>query len=155
VPDAIANEMASDLDADLAEAASDDVAPEEVLGDGVFDAPSFARSWASARGVIPVHTILARRTDGQRITAGVLAVLAVLGVGLLTLVVIHPTARAVMVRRAVVLGPRVGNQAPPFARPDFVVGHPGSVGAPAGTLIVGLLVIAALAGSAWYLWRRA
>ena len=50
VPDAVANEMAADLEADLAEAEADGVSPEEVLGNGVFDAPSFAASWAAARG---------------------------------------------------------------------------------------------------------
>jgi hypothetical protein len=52
VDDAVANEMAADLEADLAEAEADGVAPEEVLGNAVFDAPSFAASWAAARGVV-------------------------------------------------------------------------------------------------------
>jgi hypothetical protein len=52
VPEAVANEMASDLEADLAEAAADGVSPEEVLGNGFFDPEAFAASWASARGVV-------------------------------------------------------------------------------------------------------
>ena len=51
VPEAAANEMATDLEADLAEAQADGVSPEEVLGNGYFDARSFAASWATARGV--------------------------------------------------------------------------------------------------------
>ncbi len=51
VPEALANEMAGDLEADLAEARADGVSPEEVLGNGYFDAKSFAASWATARGV--------------------------------------------------------------------------------------------------------
>ena len=51
VPEPLANEMAADLEADLSEAASEGVSPEEVLGNGFFDARSFAASWASARGV--------------------------------------------------------------------------------------------------------
>lgn len=52
VPEAVSNEMAADLAADLAEAEAEGASPEEVLGNGVFDARSFAASWATARGVI-------------------------------------------------------------------------------------------------------
>jgi hypothetical protein len=54
VPAAFANEMAADLEADLAEARADGVSPEEVLGNGYFDAACFAASWAIARGVVSV-----------------------------------------------------------------------------------------------------
>lgn len=53
VPDAVANEMAADLTADLEEAEAEGASPEEVLGNGVFDPRSFAASWATARGVVP------------------------------------------------------------------------------------------------------
>jgi hypothetical protein len=53
VPDPVANEMAADLAADLAEAEADGVSAEEVLGKGFFDPRSFATSWAAERGVIP------------------------------------------------------------------------------------------------------
>jgi hypothetical protein len=53
VPDPVANEMAADLAADLAEAEADGTSPEEVLGSGVFDARSFAAAWASERGIVP------------------------------------------------------------------------------------------------------
>ncbi len=52
VPEAVSNEMAADLEADLAEAEAEGASPEEVLGNGVFDARSFAASWATARGVV-------------------------------------------------------------------------------------------------------
>jgi hypothetical protein len=52
VPQVTANEMAADLEADLAEAEADGVSPEEVLGNGYFDARAFAAEWASARGVV-------------------------------------------------------------------------------------------------------
>jgi hypothetical protein len=52
VPEAMASEMAADLDADLSEAQADGVSPEEVLGNGLFDPTSFAASWAAARGII-------------------------------------------------------------------------------------------------------
>jgi hypothetical protein len=47
VPAADADEMASELEADLAEAQADGVSEEELLGQ---DAPTFAASWAAARG---------------------------------------------------------------------------------------------------------
>jgi hypothetical protein len=52
VPTAVSGEMAADLAADLADAAADGVSPEEVLGNGVFDARAFAASWAEARGLV-------------------------------------------------------------------------------------------------------
>ena len=53
VPDPVANEMAADLDADLAEANAEGVSAAEVLGSGAFDPRSFAAEWATARGVVP------------------------------------------------------------------------------------------------------
>jgi len=52
VPDAVSNEMAADLAADLAEAEAEGASAEDVLGNAVFDAKSFAASWATARGVV-------------------------------------------------------------------------------------------------------
>ena len=56
VPDPVANEMAADLEADLAEAEADGTSAEEVLGTGAFDAPAFAAAWAAERGVVPPPT---------------------------------------------------------------------------------------------------
>lgn len=52
VPDAVANEMAAELTADLAEAEAEGASPEEVLGHAVFDARAFAAQWAGERGVV-------------------------------------------------------------------------------------------------------
>lgn len=52
VPDPVANEMAADLEADLAEAAADGATPEDVLGTGAFDPKSFAANWAAERGLV-------------------------------------------------------------------------------------------------------
>jgi uncharacterized membrane protein len=52
VPDAVANEMAADITADLQEAEAEGVSAEEVLGSAVFDPWSFAASWATERGVV-------------------------------------------------------------------------------------------------------
>ncbi len=54
VPDPLAEEMATDLTSDLAEAEAEGVSPEEFLGSSVFDPRSFAASWAAERGIIPV-----------------------------------------------------------------------------------------------------
>lgn len=52
VPDAVANEMAAELTADLEEAEAEGASAEEVLGHAVFDARAFAAQWAEERGVI-------------------------------------------------------------------------------------------------------
>jgi hypothetical protein len=61
VPGPAANEMAADLEADLAEAAADGASPEEVLGTGAFDARSFAANWAAERGLVPAAQVTRRR----------------------------------------------------------------------------------------------
>jgi hypothetical protein len=88
VPEAEANEMATDLEADLDEAQADGVSPEEVLGNGYFDARSFAASWATARGVArgttsPAGTI---RVRSLLLALGALAGAILAAVGLLILV---------------------------------------------------------------------
>ena len=85
VDDAVANEMAADLEADLAEAEAEGVTPEEVLGNGVFDVPSFAASWAAARGVITSAPSPAGSARRWVLAAGaaVSLVLMVLGVALI------------------------------------------------------------------------
>ena len=52
VPDPVANEMAAELEADLAEAEAEGVSAEEVLGAGAVDPPAFAAAWAAERGVV-------------------------------------------------------------------------------------------------------
>lgn len=88
VPEADRNEMAADLEADLAEARADGASPEEVLGNGYFDAKSFAASWAIARGVVKV-TQRDRGTIRIRslvLALGALVGAVVAGVGFLILV---------------------------------------------------------------------
>ena len=155
VPEAIASEMASDLDADLRDAAADGVAPEEVLGNGVFDAPSFARSWASARGVVPPAPVTLPRHDGQRGVAAALAACAVLGIGFLVVVIFHPAARMIAIRRTALGGPRPRGGFFLPGGPVFQHSTGIGVGAPFGLVFLGLLVVTMLAGAAWVLWRRA
>ncbi|HME05014.1 MAG TPA: hypothetical protein VKG38_18475 [Solirubrobacteraceae bacterium] len=54
VPDPLADEMAADLASDLGEAEGEGVSPEQFLGSSAFDPRSFAASWATERGVVPV-----------------------------------------------------------------------------------------------------
>jgi hypothetical protein len=87
VADAVANEMAAELEADLRDAEADGLSPEEVLGDGVFDARSFAVAWASERGVIPSSAAPAQRgyrTLVAAITAALAIVTLFLGIAVLT-----------------------------------------------------------------------
>ncbi len=84
VPEPLANEMAADLEADLSEAASEGVSPEEVLGNGYFDARSFAASWAMARGVGHPRPRVRERVRLQPLTlaVGALVFIGVAAVGL-------------------------------------------------------------------------
>jgi len=86
VPEAIANEMAADLEADLKEAEADGASLEEVLGTAVFDPPAFAASWAAERGVIPPPATSSKSGLNGRtpfVIAGVtLALIAALGAGM-------------------------------------------------------------------------
>ena len=50
VPDLLAEEMATELEADLAEAEADGVSTVEMLGDS--DPRRFAAAWASERGLV-------------------------------------------------------------------------------------------------------
>jgi hypothetical protein len=76
VPKSLANDMAAELESDLAEAADEGVTPEELVGG---DARTFARSWAAERGV-DMHT-----RGRQKLTFAILAALvgvAAVGAGL-------------------------------------------------------------------------
>jgi hypothetical protein len=52
VPDAVADEMAAELTADLEEAAAEGVPAEDVLGSAAGDPRAFAAAWAAERGVV-------------------------------------------------------------------------------------------------------
>jgi hypothetical protein len=87
VPEAEANEMAADLEADLAEAKAEGVSPEEVLGNGYFDPRSFAASWAASRGFVhptrPVRGTIQVRTLVLALGAVVAAAFVALGLAFL------------------------------------------------------------------------
>jgi hypothetical protein len=103
VPDPIANEMAIDLAADIAEAEAEGGSAEDVLGDSVFDARRFAASWAGARGVIG-QTAPAGGPPRRLIPAIALCALAgILALGALVLAVgRHSASSSIAVRRFLV-----------------------------------------------------
>jgi hypothetical protein len=59
VPDLLAEEMATELESDLAEAQADGVSAAEMLGES--DPRRFAATWASERGLVPEQPQPARR----------------------------------------------------------------------------------------------
>ncbi len=86
VADSLAEEMASDLEADLEDASAEGVPAPEVLGDG--DPRRFARDWAVARGLVPEEPSGPRR---RRTLWGLVAVALVLLAGGLTALVLALT----------------------------------------------------------------
>ncbi len=116
VPDAISNEMAADLTADLNEAAAEGVAPEEVLGNEAFDPRAFAASWARERGVAPPVPEPNRRRlwlVALLVVVAVVVLLAVTGAVVGLLAFAHGSESAVK-QAAPVL-------AKPVARPTFKI----------------------------------
>lgn len=113
VPDAVANEMAADLEADLAEAEAEGASAEDVLGNAAFDPRSFAASWAAERGVIqppPVSMGRPRARSRVFVAIAVPALIAVIGAALL-LVAPSGSARLALARpfafRAAQVTPRI------------------------------------------------
>jgi hypothetical protein len=81
VPPAIAEEMATDVAADLEEAEAEGVDAEQVLGRHALDPRGLALAWAAERGVIPGPGNQNRRTRRLLLLAAIaaLALVAVLG----------------------------------------------------------------------------
>ncbi|HTZ04720.1 MAG TPA: hypothetical protein VMB53_03100 [Gaiellaceae bacterium] len=131
VADPIANEMAADLEADIAEAEADGGSAEDVLGNEAFDAPAFARSWAESRGVIPERTPAAPGARPSRIrrwypVAGIAACLLLALFGLLLLVA-KPERHVSMTFAApagFVVPPRIERLRPGAPEPRFRFAKP-------------------------------
>jgi len=77
VPEPLAEEMATELAADLSEAEAEGVSAEEFLG---ADARSFAASWAGERGIVPVPP---GRAKGRRRPFALVAFTAVAAIVLI------------------------------------------------------------------------
>lgn len=149
VSGAVANEMAADLEADLAEAEADGVAPEEVLGNGFFDPAAFAASWASARGVVgsrpPTGAHDPRRPWIMAASTVVCVVVVLLGTALLVGVRHSSVSVASVAIRRQVMPPAPGM---------FVFPHRLFFAQQVGALApIGLLLLAAgLVGLGFILW---
>lgn len=155
VPAAFANEMAGDLEADLAEARADGVSPEAVLGNGYFDAECFAASWAIARGVVSV-TARDRSTIQVRsllLALGALCGAVVAAAGFLILARPRFSAQAM----AAPVGRRLDRPLPSIlVRPhSFVFSGPASGIDPLGwvLLVAGLVAVVAILWI-WRPWAR-
>lgn len=144
VPDAVAEEMAVDLAADLREGEAEGISAEEVLGSGAFDPRSFAASWAAARGVIPSPPVPAN-PPGRPVRVGLVLAVSVIGaLGAALVLLLSGNGSAVSV------APQARPFPPPLP-PDLThrVTAVGVVDAAAGLLLV--LAIIGMAVSA-YLW---
>jgi hypothetical protein len=152
VSQATANEMAADLEVDLAEAEADGVSPEEVLGNGYFDARAFAAEWARARGVVNPNAhmqLRVRHAPLRPLTLALSAVVfgAVAALGLLMLVGEHSSSVSLAV---VAVQHAVARPAPGFfLRPGRF--GPSGPGAPFTALGL-LLFTSGLVGAGVSLW---
>lgn len=100
VPDVIAEEMATELETDLAEAEADGVPAAELLGE--TDAPRFAAAWAIERGLVADSPSKNRRRLWIGLAAG--AVLLVVALSTLALVRVDNSASANVVKVPEFLG---------------------------------------------------
>jgi hypothetical protein len=175
VPDAISNEMAADLTADIEEAEAEGGSAEDVLGNSLFDPQRFAAAWASARGVCPSSlpapdgpsTLPARdrpRWHGPVVAlAGSAAVLIIALVAAAAVVGRHGSAVAAPVRRVLeVPGSTAvipsGLAVPPFrysaSGASFVVQQAEPVTALLFALLAVVTVALGLAVFFWSPWFR-
>jgi hypothetical protein len=151
VPEAVSSEMAADLTADLAEAEAEGASPEDVLGNGVFDAKSFAASWATARGVVPLDGEARGRPRWPRwtvlVSAAVSLVAALVGLAILggreaTAVAATGFRRSLRIPPAFRIGPSPVHQL-------FIQG--GSPAEPLGLILL-LVGLVGLGLTLWF-WR--
>jgi hypothetical protein len=148
VPDGPAEEMAADLASDLREAEAEGVSADELLGSSVFDPRSFAASWATERGIIPVPP---SRGSARRRPVVLAAFTALAAIALIVAAVLLLTGQpkvAVVTSKAT--PPHfVAPPAAPFVPPGRVVA---SASTPVEWILL-LLAIVALGFAAW-LWSR-
>jgi hypothetical protein len=95
VPDSVAEEMATELTADLNEAEADGVSARELLGNAATDPRSLAASWAHERAVIALAGSTARLPRRTLILVAIaaLTIITALGAGLVLLASPQASAR--------------------------------------------------------------
>lgn len=141
VADQAADEMASELAADLEEAESHGLSPAEYLGAGASDAPAFAAVWARERGLIPGEDESSRRPRFL-LPFTVLSGLLVIVAGLL-LITGEPKVSL------------VGSRRTPFGGVSRQVVHSASAAAPVEWVLLVLALLAlTFAGWLWSSWHR-
>jgi hypothetical protein len=152
VPDPLAEEMATDLALDLAEAEAEGVSTEEFLGRSAFDPRSFAAGWAAERGIVPEPADRgnARRTPPVLVAFTALAAIALL-VAALLLATGEPRVKLVTSRAAPprLVSPPAGFVVPPGARASVL-----STSAAAPVAWILLFVALVALGFAVWLWSR-
>jgi hypothetical protein len=151
VPDRQAEEMATDLASDLGEAEADGVSAEELLGQSVFDPPSFAATWAAERGLIPIPPSPgpARRRPLVLVAFTILAAVTMV-VAAVLLITGEPRAAIVASKSPHLTPPAAGSVVPPG--PSRTVLGQANASAPVEWILL-FLAIVALGFAAW-LWTN-
>jgi hypothetical protein len=120
VPATIADEMADDLTADLAEAEAEGASAEDVLGRGASDPRAFAAAWASERGIVRPRRRSWMRRSWIVVIAVLLLILGVFAIGVIAVFTSSSTLTTTHNTVAVLT--------PQHAKPAFVSDLPGSAG---------------------------
>ena len=153
VPDPLADEMAADLASDLREAEAEGVSAEELLGSSAFDPRSFAASWATERGIIPVPPPSREKARRRPLVLAAFTTLAAIALIVSTLLLLtgQPKVAVVASRTASphLLTPPPASSVPPG--PSRLVVHT-SASTPVEWILL-LLAIGALGFAAW-LWSN-
>jgi hypothetical protein len=150
VPDAAAEEMASELTADLADAEAEGLSAEGYLGASASDPQSFAASWARERGVLPTaEEAGVRRRPAALVMFTALAV-ATVAVAALLLITGEPKVSLTTTRTSPLHLPALpsGPSRPTIIGPVVRT----SAAAPVEWILL-FVALAALAFAAW-LWTR-
>jgi hypothetical protein len=150
VPDPVANEMATDLAADLAEAEAEGVSADEVLGRSALDPRSFAAAWATERGVIPPMREKGRSYSRRPLALASVTTLFVLGLIAAALVKLTSGSgpEAVWVAAPGPLPRPVPSMQPPFGV------HAGDARTLGWILLLVAMVAIILATWLWATWIR-
>jgi hypothetical protein len=129
VPDAVADEMAADLAADLKEAQAEGASAEEVLGSAAGDPRSFAASWAAERAVIPPPRLAGRLSRRSLVLTATAALTVVAAIGAALVIFASPDASPPTV--AIGLPPEFGSvRRPPEAIRILAVPPPTAFASP-------------------------
>jgi hypothetical protein len=151
VADPLAEEMAADLASDLEEAEAEGVSATEYLGSMASDPRSFAASWATERGIVPVPP---SRDKGRRRPRPLVAFTALAAITVIVAALLLATGEPKLALTSTTT--RSHLPTPPGGRAALPAGTVHRVQASAAAPVEWILLfvaIAALGFSAW-LWLR-